>query len=279
MRFTHGTDGMSYLDARLPTLEAAAIEKRLKITARRHHTAHRNQIAHHHSTGPISHPQHAAAASAGAGAADQSADERSLVQREADLLSAWLRTGDTPEEGATPVEAKIMIMIPQATLTGDSEAPAMAADRSWMLDAHQARHLAARPGAEHDWYNGRTHRNTAEADVDVLSATYLGRRPPARLRDSLIFRDGVCQATNCTIPAERCDLDHQKPWEAGGETSAANLWALCRRHHRLKSHGFLHPPETTTRAGPAHQASAPPDPLRLSPVDVIYIEHPITDAA
>lgn len=43
------------------------------------------------------------------------------------------------------------------------------------------------------------------------------------------------------VPAERSDLDHQVPWPVG-PTEAADLWALCRRHHRMKSHGFLGPP-------------------------------------
>src|SRR5699024_8306078 len=132
--------------------------------------------------------------------------------------------------------------IPEATLTGDAEEPAMAADRSWVLDAEQARALAGDPDDEHDWYQGHTRQRAGEADVDVLSVTYTGRYPPARLRDALICRDGHCQTQGCTVPAERCDLDHQTPFDAGGKTSAANLWALCRRHHRLKSHGYLTPP-------------------------------------
>src|SRR5699024_2165893 len=39
VRISHDTDGMSFLEARIPTVEAAAIEKRLRITARRHQNA------------------------------------------------------------------------------------------------------------------------------------------------------------------------------------------------------------------------------------------------
>ncbi|MGO1549012.1 MAG: DUF222 domain-containing protein [Nesterenkonia sp.] len=223
VQFSHDTDGMSYIDARIPTVEAAAIEKRLKITARRQHAT--------------------AAEPTGSEQADErTIDDRTLAQREADLFSAWLRTGDTPEEGAQPVDAKIMIMVPEATLTGGSDEPGLAADRSWALDPDQARTLAADPDADHQWYQGCTRPNRADADVDVLSATYVGRYPPQRLRDALIFRDGVCATQGCTVPAERSDIDHQLPWDAGGQTTAVNLRPLCRRHHRLKSHGFLHPP-------------------------------------
>ena len=38
-------------------------------------------------------------------------------------------------------------------------------------------------------------------------------------------------------PASRSDIDHALSWESGGVTSAENLGLLCRRHHRLKTHG------------------------------------------
>ncbi|WP_300344637.1 HNH endonuclease signature motif containing protein [Nesterenkonia sp.] len=74
---------------------------------------------------------------------------------------------------------------------------------------------------------------------DVLSHHYTGRFVPQILRQAISFRDGVCQAPGCTVPAERCDVDHRVPWEERGRTSAGNLWLLCRRHHRLKGHGYL----------------------------------------
>ncbi|MGO1523212.1 MAG: DUF222 domain-containing protein [Nesterenkonia sp.] len=223
VRFTHLPNGMSFVAAFLPTLEAAAIEKRLRIISRQHRNA-----ATEATKGMPEEPE------------TVPAETPTLAQREADLFSAWLRTNPTGEP--TPVEAKIMIMIPEATLTGESDEPGLSADRSWALDADQARALAGDPHANHQWYQGRARTRRAAADVDVLSATYTGRYPPQRLREAIIFRDGHCQITGCTIPAERCDLDHQIPWDAGGETSAANLQTLCRRHHRLKSHGYLHPP-------------------------------------
>ena len=235
VQFSHGPDGVSYIDARLPTIEVAAIQKRLRITARRHHGRPTSQA----QTGPAAG---AGSDGATASAADQAAAHPTLAQREADLFSAWLRTGDTPEEGARPVEAKIMVMIPEATLAGNSQQPGMSADRSWMLDADQARDLAANNKATHEWYAGKTRTNKAAADVDVLSVTYAGRYPPARLRDALLFRDGICTTQGCTVPAEQSDIDHHLPWEAGGATTGSNLQALCRRHHKLKSHGLLQPP-------------------------------------
>lgn len=172
-----------------------------------------------------------------------------------------------------------MIMVPEAALTGASQEPATAADRSWRLPADHARRLAGDPEAQHEWYEGWTRSDAREADVDVLSVSYTGRYPPARLRDALIFRDGTCQATGCSVPAERCDLDHQLPWDAGGETAGTNLWALCRRHHRLKSHGFLHPPgdhPQGQRASPEKESSPKSPQAPLPTVDIVWAFHTYT---
>ncbi len=64
----------------------------------------------------------------------------------------------------------------------------------------------------------------------------VGRRqhdPPADLDRFVRVRDGMCRFPGCRTQAAGCDLDHTVPYPEG-ETSAANLHALCRRHHRLK---------------------------------------------
>lgn len=246
VQFSHGAEGMSYIEARLPTVEAAAIQKRLHLTARRHHSQQDDDQDTCRDSDQFVGQDCEQDCDESVGAQGQQ-DRPTVAQREADLFSAWLRTGDTPETGIAPVEAKVMVMIPEATLTGESDRPGMAADRSWMVDAETARALALNPEADHEWYQGTVRLIRADADVDLLSASYIGRFPPQRLRDGLIFRDGVCVTQGCTVPAERADIDHRTPWEAGGATAAANLQALCRRHHRLKSHGFLQP---QARAGP-----------------------------
>ncbi|MCT1607073.1 HNH endonuclease, partial [Nesterenkonia massiliensis] len=225
-----------------------------------------SSTTHHHGAGPRT--TRSSASDPGA------SDPRTLAQREADLLTAWLRDGRVYD---TPVDAKIMIMIPEATLTGETDEPAMAADRSWMIPAHQARNLAADPEANHHWYQGHTRKDSRNAEYDLLSARYIGRYPPAHLRDALIFRDGTCQADGCTISAERCDIDHQTPWEHGGETTADNLWALCRRHHRMKSHGFLHPPPRDSEPDPEPNPGRGADPAHTnsthSPRAHLHIAH------
>ena len=61
--------------------------------------------------------------------------------------------------------------------------------------------------------------------------------PPQALVDFLLARDRTCRFPGCRQPATRIDIDHAHSWESGGETNIENLGLLCRRHHRLKTHG------------------------------------------
>ncbi|GAA1622819.1 hypothetical protein GCM10009744_07670 [Kribbella alba] len=67
--------------------------------------------------------------------------------------------------------------------------------------------------------------------------------PSAAMDRYVRLRDRTCQFPGCNRPAEFTDLDHRVAFAAGGRTTAANLWCLCRHHHRLKHEGgwLLHP--------------------------------------
>ena len=68
---------------------------------------------------------------------------------------------------------------------------------------------------------------------------------PDRIREHVILRDGTCVFPWCTRPARRCDIDHIQAYDhttdaehqpQPGPTHTDNLAALCRFHHRLKTH-------------------------------------------
>ena len=67
----------------------------------------------------------------------------------------------------------------------------------------------------------------------LASAAY---RPPPRIADLVIARDGTCRFGPCRRPAEQCDLDHSVPFDQGGPTCECNLGGKCRTHHQLKQH-------------------------------------------
>ncbi|WP_162244501.1 HNH endonuclease, partial [Marmoricola sp. Leaf446] len=98
-----------------------------------------------------------------------------------------------------------------------------------------------------DWL-GR-HR-LADGRISVRAVVDLGdtravdaHDPPPLMRERVVLRDGHCVFPGCRVDSRRCDLDHVVPYlapsEGGppGQTTAANLAPLCRRHHNAKTHG------------------------------------------
>lgn len=73
---------------------------------------------------------------------------------------------------------------------------------------------------------------SCETVLDAGRAVY---RPPDRVADYVVNRDKTCTFPGCRTGAERCDLDHRRPFDSGGETCPCNLDSLCRRHHRMKT--------------------------------------------
>lgn len=69
-----------------------------------------------------------------------------------------------------------------------------------------------------------------EAAKRVTSPRY---RPTEAIRRGVVRRDGRCRFPGCSRPGRFTDLDHVIPWPRG-QTVAANLQCLCRRHHRAK---------------------------------------------
>ena len=48
------------------------------------------------------------------------------------------------------------------------------------------------------------------------------------------MRDLFCRFPGCDVPADRCDIDHARPWPLG-PTHASNLNCKCRKHHLMKT--------------------------------------------
>ena len=66
-----------------------------------------------------------------------------------------------------------------------------------------------------------------------------GYTPPDRIADHVRARWPRCVFPYCTRSSRTADLDHCKPYEQDGppgQTSTRNLFPLCRRHHRMKTH-------------------------------------------
>ena len=70
----------------------------------------------------------------------------------------------------------------------------------------------------------------------LLDAGRTRYRPRHDLREAVTLRHLTCAFPGCARPARDADLDHAENYD-GVNTTAANTQPLCRRHHRLKTHG------------------------------------------
>ena len=157
-------------------------------------------------------------------------DDRTAAQREADLLVAWCTNG---EPATKPAGVHVAVTIDADVLAGAVDGFAESTDGRWGVPASWITEVALTGNAF--W-----HRMVLDPVTgDVLSHEYVGRFCPNVLSVALRFRDGVCQAPGCMVPAELCDIDHREPYPEGA-TNAANLGPFCRRHHIFKGHGLLH---------------------------------------
>ncbi|NYE19428.1 HNH endonuclease signature motif containing protein [Microbacterium immunditiarum] len=212
-------DGMAWLSACIPAVEAHAIYGRLTAMAKAI-KAHESETAPRDSGAtPI--------------------DARSMDQLRADVLSDLLIDGDTsvhPDE-VRGIRATVAVTVPALTLLAETDtdravaglAPAVV-EGVGPIALDRARELC---GGADGWMRILTHPETGM----VLSAGRTQYRPPPMLRKLVRWRADRCMAPGCGIPASRCEIDHTIAWEHGGETSLDNLAPLCKGHHTVKHHG------------------------------------------
>ncbi|MSY00258.1 MAG: DUF222 domain-containing protein [Actinobacteria bacterium] len=155
-------------------------------------------------------------------------DVRSTDMKRADALTA-IAAASLSASPVTPHRRPIAInvTIDLPTLLGLAENPGQLAGYG-AIPASVARELAS----DGKWKRFVTDPQTGNL-LDYGRESY---EPPQALKDFLIARDRTCRFPGCRRSAALSDLDHAKSWEEGGSTSAENLGALCRRHHRLKTH-------------------------------------------
>jgi len=81
-----------------------------------------------------------------------------------------------------------------------------------------------------------------DLNADLSTPAY---EVPDRIREIVVLRDRTCVFPWCTRPARGCDVDHIVEFDHAaaaegrpqpGPTETGNLAALCRSHHRLKTH-------------------------------------------
>lgn len=165
-------------------------------------------------------------------------DPRTLKQRRADAVTALVEgtalgcrchNPQCPRRGEKPASAKTVLNVfaTAATVTGESEQPGYLAGFG-VIDAQMVRELA----------RDATRRILDQPELGDGQA--LRYRPSAALDRWIRCRDLTCRFPGCTVPAQRCDVDHTEPFNhadpaAGGLTVPWNLACYCREHHRRKT--------------------------------------------
>lgn len=198
-----GDDGMAWLMAYLPAVEAHAIHSRVTAMAK--------------------------AITAADG------ERRTLDQVRADVLGDLLIEGDTTAlpEAARGVWASVVVTVPALALLEEGFVPG--SEPASVEGVGPIPHARARElcGRSEGWMRVLTHPETGV----VLSVGRDRYRPPPELRKLVRWRADRCMAPGCGVPASRCEIDHSVAWEHGGATSLWNLCPLCKGHHRVKHHG------------------------------------------
>jgi hypothetical protein len=200
---TPADDGMAWLSALVPAVEAHAAFGRLTAIAKV--------------------------------IADQDEETRTLDQIRADVCGDLLLEGRAPAhpKAARGIHASVVVTVPALSLLDDDIAaqsePAVV-EGAGPIPLSRARELC---GTASSWIRVLTHPETGI----VLSYGRKRYRPPDDLRRLVRWRADRCLAPGCGMPASRCHIDHNVAWEAGGTTDLANLAPFCEGHHIVKHHG------------------------------------------
>ncbi|WP_076258953.1 HNH endonuclease signature motif containing protein [Intrasporangium flavum] len=125
--------------------------------------------------------------------------------------------------------ASVSVVVPLPVALGTADVPCEVPGYGW-VDAEQARRLLVGPDSR--WRIIAVDAATGIA-TGVSTNAY---RPTAAIRAVVEAVDGTCRGPGCTVPAARCDLDHDIPWPHG-PTDRTNLTSKHREHHNARTHG------------------------------------------
>ncbi|MDT0179367.1 DUF222 domain-containing protein [Microbacterium sp. ARD31] len=236
VRIVPGRDGMSDVVATVPTVIAEGIHDRLTQQARAIIDTRDERAAARGCAG-VAFGEAASDGDTdgdrdGDAAAIIATDQRSTDQVRADVFADLLLAGepaldDTRDTTAGPlgaIRARVQVLVPAATLTGEDDGPCDLAGRS-PIDPATARTFAGGTGMWERLFHDPT------TGVTVSTDSY---RVPSGMRRFLQARDQHCRFPGCRVAAIRCEVDHTHDHALGGRTELSNLAHLCQRHHSMK---------------------------------------------
>jgi len=228
VEFHPDRDGMAWLSAYLPAVEAAGIFDRLTSASR---------------------------------ALQGPGEPRTLAQLRADVAAGLLLGGhsgasgdaagdgrgefaSTPTIGRVPVpRAQVLVTVPVLSLLGLTDEPAML-DGFGPVPPSIARRLVA-DGADSFYRVLVDPRDGAPLEIGRTSY-----RIPKAMRQWLRLRDARCSFPGCNNASLDTEADHLLSWAKGGTTGISNLGQPCRKHHRLRHTTAWQPTPATPQKPP-----------------------------
>jgi len=221
--------GMSRITADVPTLQAHAVYDLMNKQAKALREDNVNEADEHRRRVRAAQARGEDLSPADAEFVE---DPRTVRQLMADLfVETFLTT--TPQsmreyeaKGGSRVNATVSIVIPVLNLL-NPDAPRDVATINGMtpISMTEAREMAGK---------AKCFQRILTDPITGHVLTVDSRNATPSMRRFLQARDQVCLFPGCRRPAHQSELDHTKPWSAGGKTDVDNLGHLCPKHHTLK---------------------------------------------
>jgi hypothetical protein len=162
-------------------------------------------------------------------------DTRTADQRRADALveicaAALDYPGVASSHGLRPA---VTVTIAATTLTGRDDQPVLINGEP--VPADLGRVYASDPDARVTYRLVDPTGRILDLACDTKPLRTDSYTPTPRIAAHVTARDPRCIVPGCRRPATDSELDHRTPWPTG-DTTAANLQPLCKRHHDMKHH-------------------------------------------
>ena len=182
-----------------------------------------------------------AAVSAGAQTLKALGSTESLDVRRAQAVGALARqqlsldlsadSHDDPDQTAKarkPRQVVLYVHLAEAALRGEADGLGRCENTRSPISADQVRDWCANPDAQ----------VVVKPVIDLADHHHVDAyEVPDRIAEQSTLINHSCVFPWCTRSARSCDSDHIQPHDRGGPTCSDNIATLCRKHHRLKTHG------------------------------------------
>ena len=135
---------------------------------------------------------------------------------------------ETPAPARNPRQVILHVHLSEAAIRGEAGGLGRFENTRTPITAEQIRQWCGNPDAQ----------VIVKPIIDLNDHHHVNAyEVPDRIREQSALITQTCVFPWCTRSARRCDSDHIEPYDSGGTTSSDNIAPLCRRHHRLKTHG------------------------------------------